>query len=670
MAISQISCYSSARGNTTLESAVSLTKSLRWDIQKLGIRIDKAASTEETSRQRRGRLRHRVKHEAELRFIIQDIRQLLIRIEDAVPLINLAITTSGASLSTTLPHSVSPSRLLQASTLLTVCDRKFAELPTKPAQVGPDFILSIYMLFTGHIVMDGDDNHNNRHAAWKEVIHKARVKLMRVPLATMYDQSSEHIPVRKQSSNRLEGVPHIQSGLTGHVILDEEQANDYGYQLEIIEDLDDDRAHSFDDCDLQPGPYKDVSLAGIREILPIHEISKIFYADTGKILNIGNAIEANSPILLLKRDINASPPRRMMERAERGQTDLEEHQGNFEDEFEHSNPQDDIDNQLRRESSVPEPEDFAAVQGKHNHTWRFPADLDPEWLALEVYNEPEDSSSDDGQSGSNDSICASDDPSHSQEPSVDPSVTLRLENLNLDDSAARRPLPQENKTSPPLNHVSVPSPANMSRIGPIRTSLSLLEMLIRLSSLQQFQQVSHLSIPDELLVFFLEESSTTGAGGDGEERQRKRQQAREKVGFDPYDESPIKRRGEGYQIHNHGHDRVYSRSSTPYDDLEAYAQYEPHLRHRSDHRSTLRESPESWMTRNIDDSFGSGRAVPSSHSPSSPTSPSVPPKRIQRFLGHSRKSDAAGSGVGPSGRGVHVDAEERGDEPGSTNDIQ
>ncbi|RMJ25143.1 RanGTP-binding protein, partial [Aspergillus sp. HF37] len=69
-------------------------------------------------------------------------------------------------------------------------------------------------------------------------------------------------------------------------------------------------------------------------------------------------------------------------------------------------------------------------------------------------------------------------------------------------------------------------------------------------------QQSHLSISDELLNFFLEESSTTGAGGDEHHRQRVRAAARGKVGFDPFDESPIKRRGE---------DHMYDRTpgSTP-----------------------------------------------------------------------------------------------------------
>ena len=89
-------------------------------------------------------------------------------------------------------------------------------------------------------------------------------------------------------------------------------ADEYAYQLLIVEDLDDDRVHDFEDQEARPDSYGSVDLAGIREAVPIHELSKIFYADTGKILNIGN--EGNSPVLLLKRDLNAISPRKLMDR--------------------------------------------------------------------------------------------------------------------------------------------------------------------------------------------------------------------------------------------------------------------------------------------------------------------------------------------------------------------
>ena len=72
----------------------------------------------------------------------------------------------------------------------------------------------------------------------------------------------------------------------------------------------------------------------------------------------------------------------------------------------------------------------------------------------------------------------------------------------------------------------------------IQSSLSLMEMLIRLTSLQEFQQVTHLSIPDHILTFFLEETSTTGLKGS--QRMKARDEAKRRVGFDPYTDTPIR----------------------------------------------------------------------------------------------------------------------------------
>ncbi|KAB8293863.1 hypothetical protein EYC80_009342 [Monilinia laxa] len=463
----------SARGNTTLESAVTLTKALRWDIQSLGMRLAKAASAEELSRRNKNRAKTRAAHEAEIRAIVRDIKKLLARIEDAVPLINLAITTSGTSLSTTLPATVSPSRLLQASNLLTAGDTQYSMNPNVSVQVGPTLTLSLYMLFAGHAYR-AHDEEGMRETTWKEVIHKARVKLLRVPLRSTYG-----------SPGQLHHVQEAKDYLTGKdssLIAGEGNMTEYSYQLEIIEDFDDDRVHSYEDGEPQPGPYGDVKLAGIREVLPIHQISKIFYADTGKILNIGNQDETNSPVLLLKRDINALPPRRMMEGQEtqnewydesedipsEGIRVSEEDEPKQEDE---EGDEYDIDAQLRRESMAPESpsKEISESPPETNTTWRLPQNLDPEWLALE--------------------------------------------------------------------------------------------------------QSSHLTIPDELLTFFLHESSSTGAGRDASERKRTRMMARQKVGFDPYDESPVKRHGEQYQYgqeadgydENGRPDSTYSREGTPWD---------------------------------------------------------------------------------------------------------
>ncbi|KAH1506006.1 hypothetical protein KXX06_009179, partial [Aspergillus fumigatus] len=507
-----------ARGNTSLESAVSLTKTLRLDMQALGQRLANAAASEELLRKGAKSPRDRSRNDAEIKLIVRDIKRLLTRIEDAVPLMNLAITTSGARLSTNLPATVSPSRLLQASTFLTAGDTQYWMSPTQAIQIGPTFTLSIYMLFAGHV--RPQDEEGIRETTWKEVIHKARVKLRRVPLDL--------------TSNTL--APTWRAKLPAEARIDE-----YHYQMLIIEDLDDGRVHSYDEDEPKPEPYEGIPLAGMREILPIHQISKIFYADTSKVLNINTEGEVNNPVLLLKRDINAIPPRRMLEREEadsfyvqeeQDEEETDEIQAQLDAQLNGTNAKDSL-NQSYNEKSIPE-------------HWRFPKDLDPEWIAFEVYNEDE----------SSDTESEADAPD--REHSIDPQMMAKL-SLDAEDDRSKQ-------TTPTSSHPAATTTVSNPLFNNIRTSLSLLETLLRLMSLQQFQQQSHLSISDELLNFFLEESSTTGAGGDEQHRQRLRADARRRVGWDPYDESPVKRRGEDYQYGwaSDGPPASYSREGSDY----------------------------------------------------------------------------------------------------------
>ncbi|KAI4097737.1 MAG: hypothetical protein LQ344_000009 [Seirophora lacunosa] len=534
----------SARGNTSLESAVSLTKSIRWEIQALGQRLAAAATTDERARSGKLKAPEKTQHELELKRVLQAIKKLLNKIEDAVPLINLAITASGTNLSSNLPTTVSPSRLLQASTFLTAGDTQYSIDPSKPVQIGPSFTLSMYMLFAGHIRPQFEEDV--RESTWKEVIHKANVKLMRVPLDALYSllgakpvKCYSHGSTTTPLSPRSPILNESRHSNTEYEA--EARADEYVYQLVIVEDLEDDRVHTFEEDEPQPGPFEEVNLAGIREALPVHEISKIFYADTGKILNIGTAGEVNSPILLLKRDVNAIPPRRMMER--------DGHDNNRESRYatpnsSRPNPQMNghagSQSQLTRFENAQTPASNASTPRKDTQVipapipWRIPHDLDPEWIAFEVYTESSDSDLD------SEPDLPTDKPSRT--PSVEPNISTSMSRLHLASPSATTPTFSRRTPQPP------PS------LPPIRTSLSLLETLLRLLSLQQFQQTTHLSIPDELLTFFLSESASTGATtGDVEERKRVRDEARRRVGFDPYDESPIKRRGEDYQYRSDHH---------------------------------------------------------------------------------------------------------------------
>lgn len=551
-----------ARGNTSLESAVSLTKEIRLEIQNLGVRLSKAAADEELSRKGSSRAKSREQNDLELKIIVGDMERLLARIEDAVPLINLAITTSGVSLSTTLPPSVSPSRLLQASTFLTSGDANYAARPGNPVQVGPVFVLSVYMLFTAHAFRP-HDSEGVRETTWQEIIHKARVKLMRVPLDRIYDLPGSKAEPLSQSVNG--SLPHGNDYFPTDVP-SQGKAYEFGYQLLIVEDFEDDRMHDEDEHE----PFEDVARAGIREVIPVHQVSKLFYADTGKILNIGNEGEATNPILLVKRDVNAEPPRRMVQRKETEpdgdillSTENDEGRAASEEE-----DKDGPDAQLKRESSAaPEPqspETLAPDPPKHKK-WSFPPNLDPEWMAFEVYSEAPDTDDEDYEtSGVEDSSPAP----KSSFSLLDP-LTAAFASLRFRSPTPTPLLGPENFRGSQMVHkpaLQPPEnihPVNTPSLPNLRSSLSLLELLVRLTALQQFQQCSHLAITDELLNFFLHDSSTTGAGADTEYRKKVRRDARRRVGFDPYDESPIKRRGEEYIDHygeqdqegwNDGHD--------------------------------------------------------------------------------------------------------------------
>lgn len=632
---------------------MSLTKALRWDIQALGQRLSNAANAEEQARRSSSNAKSRVQNDIELKLIIQDIKNLLSRIEDAVPLINLAITTSGATLSTNLPASISPSRLLQASTFLTAGDSQYASQPTQAVQIGPTFTLSLYMLFSGHV--RPQDEEGLRETTWKEVMHKARIKLLRVPLNVAYGipETSRSGENQSHTNGGNQNTPYSPTGAdhdyeTTH-ISGEAYADEYAYQLSIVEDLDDDRVHLFEDDEAQPGPYEDVDLAGIRDMVPIHEISKIFYADTGKILNIGNEGEPNSPVLLLRRDVNALPPRRMMERFQANALSDDEEDGHEHvaatngDVLPYDDSQSEIDAQLQREylsSSIISSSEPPQQNSKSTNPWRLPENLDPEWMAFEVYIESEES---DTEETISEAETSSNRPSApSREQSLDPHISTALSNLRLDDRSTPAPrqtyspsLPSNQlipQSPPPTITTTTPSP-----FPAIRTSLSLLETLLRLSSLQQFQQASHLAINDELLHFFLEESSTTGAGADSEERRRVRREARARVGFDPYDESPVKRRGEEYQYQYEYRGGPTSRqgSEVPHWDTHSNYEVEPSSSPRP-----------RWINENnrYDDSWTYSHHLPPPQSPHTlpDHTPGTPPLLLKNSLSRSSSSPRPG----------------------------
>lgn len=549
----------SGRGNVFLESVLPLARSLHRDIVALGKRIENAAVAEEGSRVSGTKARTAEAHYAELLQIVRDIKDLLARIDQAIPHIQLAITSSGESLSSSMPPGVSPSRFLQASFLLNLGDTQFACDPTRPVQIGPPFVLSLYMLFVGHTTQPtrqdsteptapatpalsyagtpkGDEPYGfedgERRPIWQEVLHKARVRLCRTPMGWTFDPNQGYVP-------SLSGLIITDGNSNTSPRMAVGRPDEYSYHLEIIEDLDDGRVHEEDES--KSRPYDDIPHAGIRESVPMHQISKIFYTDTGRILNIGNSDEGgNNPILLLKRDTGAPTAAELADQMlDRGAINTRTPGSSSIA----SDDQDEIDRQLRDETVSPGSDAEADQNPLRLH---LPHHLDPEWMALEVYADDDEDEWSDAEEDAED--YDSDEHNKSitnlkaktiQRPSLDSKLLEQIKNISIGDSPNSRHVPgspsrqlQQGRMNNQESFVA------RSPFGAINSSLSLMEMLIRLTSLQGYQQAAHLSMPDHYLTFFLEETSTTGL--KGEDRWKARHEAKRRVGFDPYTDTPTK----------------------------------------------------------------------------------------------------------------------------------
>ena len=473
-----------------------------------------------------------------------DLSALLSRIDRETPFIQLAITASGETLSTSLPPTISPSRLLQASTLLTVGDTHHSQHPTQAVQIGPAFSLTLYMLFVGHASTTGNGSaestsqpgQDNKHEAaptttayglgegdrkplWQEIIHKARVRLCRAP---------------QSFAGRDSGV------VAG------ELEPEFSYYLEIIEDLDDGRVHADDE---EAASFDGVARAGIRETISVDQLSKLFYTDSGKLLNISQDTEGgNRPVLLLKRDSSSMPSDSAAPAA--SECEKREAIGDSQgaSDSEDLDEQSLLDQQLggdlvSYDEGLPTSKNLSLPK----HPQRlFPKHLDPDWIAMEMFEMDADTGQDsdsgteaEEDAGVSETRAIRAKPT-SGRPSMDSQLEAQIRGLSLRPTESASP----STKALAIDHTKILDKGSKedgdfvtrSPFGAITTSLSLLEMLIRLASLQEFQQAPHLSIPDHILTFFLEQTSTTGFAGEAGARVR--DEVRRKVGFDPYSDRP------------------------------------------------------------------------------------------------------------------------------------
>ncbi|RUS20443.1 RanGTP-binding protein-domain-containing protein [Jimgerdemannia flammicorona] len=170
----------SARGNTGLESVLAMSTQLRISIAHFGRTLESfntlllADSLETSTRARLTRSFSRERQQAlDVANVVQLMRALADRIDDIVPFLTLAIAASGATYGWSLPQSVSPSRLLQASSALADADRR-ARARGGSEPVGPVFKSKLYSMFQASARPKAAVDFT-----WKEEFSKCEVRVWR-----------------------------------------------------------------------------------------------------------------------------------------------------------------------------------------------------------------------------------------------------------------------------------------------------------------------------------------------------------------------------------------------------------------------------------------------------------------------------------------------------------
>ena len=173
----------------------------------------------------------------------------------AVPFISLLLPPPASISPPRYRRTYSPSRLLQPSGMLSAGDTANCYDPFKPAQIGQTSWLSLYMFFSSH---SHRQDVSAKDLTWKDVMYKCRANLQRVPLFYGQEEGETTGDTNIRAQNKVQ---------------------EHCYELSLVEDLNDGRVHDSDN-----GPYEDVLRSGLRTRIPVHQIAKMFYTTSGKLM--------------------------------------------------------------------------------------------------------------------------------------------------------------------------------------------------------------------------------------------------------------------------------------------------------------------------------------------------------------------------------------------------
>lgn len=220
-----------AKGNSNLSYVLKLADYLKEDIDNFSKDIEILTAD----------LKKKKISSELLKIIEKTIDDLVQKIENIIPILNLVLTTYGTSTVNNFQDYVSPGRLLNSTVLVNQSNEEFVKHKSgQEINVGPEFSLTFYNIYYNHTAASNGEHQ----ITWREKYARCKFQVVRVP------------------NNEVE----------------------YCYKLKILEDFDDERYHEEDE---KPE----------RKSYDIRQISKLFFSASGRLLKLE---DRSSPVLVLK----------------------------------------------------------------------------------------------------------------------------------------------------------------------------------------------------------------------------------------------------------------------------------------------------------------------------------------------------------------------------------
>lgn len=238
----------SARGGSALEPALQLANDLQHEIDQFDEQMVVVLHSLDSSNEKDS-----------IKLVERSISLLVESINDAIPLINLSLITSGVSFANSIAAKAFTAKLLHSSHLLCESNQIFSDKGNKcDVVVGPRFDLKLYTVFYN-------------------------------PSRFKYVEESVNQPLMTQSTDPGQDKPLLaiswkEEYARASCTLIRSKGDDFKYRLLIRENFSDERYHDDDEVPRD-------------KIIEIKDLQKQFFSASGRLLRLEGS---NSPVLTMK----------------------------------------------------------------------------------------------------------------------------------------------------------------------------------------------------------------------------------------------------------------------------------------------------------------------------------------------------------------------------------